>query len=86
LDISARASGGRSAKPQGLVARRQVTLLQRSDKRPGASLALTTGWIRRDKVQRFGVTILTHVRHPQRIDDAGLHYTSADGNADHTAV
>jgi 2,4-dienoyl-CoA reductase (NADPH2) len=80
LDISARASGGRNAKPQGLVARRQVTLLQRSDKRPGASLALTTGWIRRDKVQRFGVTILTHVV-TRRIDDAGLHYTSADGNA-----
>jgi 2,4-dienoyl-CoA reductase (NADPH2) len=63
-----------------MPARRQVTLLQRSDKRPGASLAMTTGWIRRDKVQRFGVPILTGVT-TQRIDDEGLHYTTGDGKA-----
>jgi 2,4-dienoyl-CoA reductase (NADPH2) len=61
-----------------LSARRQITVLQRSDKRPGSSLALTTGWIRRDKVQRFGVPILTGVT-TERIDDAGLHYATADG-------
>lgn len=79
LDISAQSAGGRAPKPERLPARRQVTLLQRSDKRPGASLAMTTGWIRRDKVQRFGVPILTGVN-IQHIDDAGLHYTSADGS------
>lgn len=78
LDLSAQSAGGRSTKPDALPARRQITVLQRSDKRPGASLALTTGWIRRDKVQRFGVRILTGVA-PQRIDDAGLHCASADG-------
>ncbi|MDR3370446.1 NADPH-dependent 2,4-dienoyl-CoA reductase [Rhodoferax sp.] len=79
LDMTAQSAGGRAPKPEHLPARRQVTLLQRSDKRPGASLAMTTGWIRRDKVQRFGVTILTGVS-IQHMDDVGLHYTSADGS------
>ena len=39
---------------------------------------MTTGWIRRDKVQRFGVPILTGVT-TQRIDDAGLHYSTQGG-------
>jgi 2,4-dienoyl-CoA reductase (NADPH2) len=80
LDLSARSAGGRSARPERLPARRQVTLLQRSDRRPGSSLAVTTGWIRRDKVQRFGVSILTGV-HTRCIDDAGVHYTARDGSA-----
>ncbi|NVO04541.1 MAG: FAD-dependent oxidoreductase [Rhodoferax sp.] len=79
LDTSAQSAGGRQGKPVAMAARRQVTLLQRSDKRPGSSLALTTGWIRRDKAQRLGVKILTGVQ-TQRIDDAGLHYLGADGS------
>jgi len=79
LDTSAQSAGGRSGKPERLPAVRQLTLLQRSDRRPGSALALTTGWIRRDKVQRFGVPILTGVS-IQSIDDAGLHYTLQDGN------
>ncbi len=78
LDTSAQSAGGRAARPDHLPARRQLTLLQRSDKRPGASLAVTTGWIRRDKVLRFGVPILTGVT-TQRIDDEGLHYSTPDG-------
>jgi 2,4-dienoyl-CoA reductase (NADPH2) len=78
LDLSAQSAGGRKPRLDQAPARRQVTVLQRSDKRPGASLALTTGWIRRDKVQRLGVRFLTGVT-PQRIDDAGLHYAAADG-------
>jgi 2,4-dienoyl-CoA reductase (NADPH2) len=78
LDISAQSAGGRAPRPERLPARRQVTLLQRSERRPGASLAVTTGWIRRDKVLRFGVPILTGVT-TQRIDDAGLHYSTLDG-------
>ncbi len=80
LDTSAQSAGGRTVRPERLPGGRQVTLLQRSDRRPGAALALTTGWIRRDKVQRFGVPILTGVT-VQRIDDAGLHYASLDGTA-----
>jgi 2,4-dienoyl-CoA reductase (NADPH2) len=79
LDISAQSAGGRAGRSDHRPARRQVTMLQRSDKRPGASLAVTTGWIRRDKVLRWGVPILTGVR-TQRIDDEGLHYTTPDGN------
>ncbi len=78
LDLSARSAGGRTPRPDHLPARRQVTVLQRSDKRPGATLAVTTGWIRRDKVLRWGVPILTGVN-TRRIDDAGLHYTTPDG-------
>jgi 2,4-dienoyl-CoA reductase (NADPH2) len=78
LDLSAQSAGGRSPRSPHLSARRQVTLLQRSDKRPGASLAVTTGWIRRDKVMRLAVPILTGVT-TQRIDDEGLHYAAADG-------
>ncbi|MCM2340894.1 NADPH-dependent 2,4-dienoyl-CoA reductase [Rhodoferax sp.] len=78
LDVSAQVAGGRSPRPERLPARRQVTLLQRSERRPGASLAVSTGWIRRDKVLRFGVPILTGVT-TQRIDDAGLHYSTLDG-------
>lgn len=80
LDTTAASAGGRNGKPVPMTARRQVTVLQRSDKRPGSSLALTTGWIRRDKAQRLGVKILTGVQ-TQRIDDAGLHYQSADGSS-----
>lgn len=80
LDTSARSAGGRSARPERLPARREVTLLQRSDRRPGSTLAVTTGWIRRDKVQRFGVTILTGVD-TQGIDDTGVHYVARDGKA-----
>jgi 2,4-dienoyl-CoA reductase (NADPH2) len=78
LDVSAQSAGGRASRPERVSARRQLTLLQRSDKRPGASLAVTTGWIRRDKVLRFGVPILTGVS-TQRIDDEGLHYITPDG-------
>jgi 2,4-dienoyl-CoA reductase (NADPH2) len=78
LDISAQSAGGRAPRPEHLTARRQIKVLQRSDKRPGASLAVTTGWIRRDKVLRFGVPILTGVT-TQRIDDEGLHYRTQDG-------
>jgi 2,4-dienoyl-CoA reductase (NADPH2) len=78
LDLSTQSAGGRKPKVQPQSARRQITVLQRSERRPGSSLAMTTGWIRRDKVQRWGVHILTGVT-TQRIDDAGVHYTTPDG-------
>jgi 2,4-dienoyl-CoA reductase (NADPH2) len=78
LDLSARSAGGRCPRPQRESARRYVTLLQRSERRPGSSLAVTTGWIRRDRVQRFGVAILTGVT-TQGIDDEGVHCSTAEG-------
>lgn len=80
LDLSARSAGGRTARPERLPARRQITLLQRSDRRPGSTLAVTTGWIRRDKVQRQGVAILTGVA-IRSIDDAGVHVSMRAGTA-----
>ena len=80
LDLSAQSAGGRVPRATPAPARRKVTLLQRSDRRPGSTLAVTTGWIRRDKVQRLGVRVLIGVT-TNRIDDVGLHFTAAEGNA-----
>lgn len=80
LDLSATSSGGRCPKPTHLPARRQITMVQRSGKRPGSSLALTTGWIRRDKVQRLGVTILTGLT-TEQIDDTSVHCMGGEGCA-----
>ena len=78
LDLSAATPGGRIGHPAALPARRQVTILQRSERRPGATLALTTGWIRRDKVLRLGVQILTGM-HTRAIDAEGVHVTNQAG-------
>lgn len=80
LDLSAQLPGGRSDRKAQLPARRQITILQRSDRRPGASLGLTTGWIRRDKLQRFGVQILTGVQ-TRSIDAEGVHLTTKAGES-----
>ena len=50
----------------------QVWLLQRKDAKVGASLAKTTGWIRRALLKRRGVSMLAGVEYV-KIDDAGLH-------------
>ena len=78
LDLSARLPGGRTTRPAPPAPRRQLTLVQRSERRPGATLALTTGWIRRDKVQRLGVHILTGAQ-TRHIDSAGVHLLLPDG-------
>jgi 2,4-dienoyl-CoA reductase (NADPH2) len=51
---------------------RQVWLLQRKQSKVGASLAKTTGWIRRTLLKRRGVVMIAGVEY-DRIDDAGLH-------------
>ncbi len=53
---------------------REVWLLQRKSSKVGASLAKTTGWIRRALLKKRGVTMLAGVDYV-RIDDAGLHIT-----------
>jgi NADPH-dependent 2,4-dienoyl-CoA reductase/sulfur reductase-like enzyme len=59
--------------------RREVTLLQCTNGRPRAKLAPATGWIRRDKLNRVGVKMLSGVAY-DRIDDLGLHIC-IDGGA-----
>ena len=78
LDLSASQPGGRSVRAVPEPPRRQVTIVQRSERRPGASLALTTGWIRRDKLMRFGVQFLTGMQ-TQRIDASAVHLVDSTG-------
>jgi 2,4-dienoyl-CoA reductase (NADPH2) len=68
----AHATPGGLERPERETPVRTVTMLQRSDPRPGSSLGLTTGWVVRAELKSRGVRNLTGVRY-DRIDDAGLH-------------
>ncbi|MBD8527512.1 NADPH-dependent 2,4-dienoyl-CoA reductase [Pseudomarimonas arenosa] len=71
VDPSFESPGGlREASPE--PAAREVWLLQRSEGRPGAKLAKTTGWIHRAALKHKQVKMLGNVSY-QRIDDQGLH-------------
>ena len=61
-------------KPTKEKARRNVTMLQRSDLKVGARLGKTTGWIHRLKLNKRGVAVVTGCTY-EKIDDAGLHYS-----------
>ena len=51
---------------------RQITVLQRSEGKPGARLGKTTGWIHRVTLRRAGVQFMSAVQY-EKIDDRGLH-------------
>lgn len=71
VDPSFESAGGlREAEPEPPA--REVWLLQRSEGRPGAKLAKTTGWIHRAALKHKQVRMLGNVSY-QRIDDQGLH-------------
>ena len=53
---------------------RSVTMLQRSDSRPGKSLGLTTGWVVRAELKSRAVEHISAATYG-RIDDHGLHVT-----------
>lgn len=73
VDPANRGSGGLlSGGPPRLTALREVTMLQRKNSRPGATLGLTTGWILKSELARFGVRQWTGVTY-EKIDDRGLH-------------
>lgn len=63
--------GGLLPKPDGLQAKREVTLCQRKADRMGASLGKTTGWIHRAALKSAKVKMLPGVSY-ERIDDQGL--------------
>jgi 2,4-dienoyl-CoA reductase (NADPH2) len=90
VDTGADAAGGLRAQARCEPApRRQIFLLQRSPRRPGRTLGVTTGWILRERLARRGVRVLTGVTY-RRVDDAGLHL-AVDGieqalEVDHVVV
>ncbi|MEX2453122.1 MAG: NADPH-dependent 2,4-dienoyl-CoA reductase [Rhodospirillaceae bacterium] len=71
IDATHRAAGGVGA-PVRTEPTRAVSMLQRSDSRPGKSLGMTTGWVVRAELKSRGVRNLTGAAY-RRIDDAGLH-------------
>ena len=58
--------------------RRQVSLFQRKDERPGKRLGRTTGWIHRSSLQMKGVRMEGGVAY-EKVDTEGLHITRRDG-------
>ena len=76
VDPSFESAGGlREPSPEPPA--REVWLLQRSEGRPGAKLAKTTGWIHRAALKHKQVRMLGGVSY-QRIDDQGLHIRVGD--------
>lgn len=57
---------------------REITMLQRSPGRLGKTLSITTGWIKRRKLEMAGVRMLSGVSY-ERIDDDGLHIVTEEG-------
>jgi 2,4-dienoyl-CoA reductase (NADPH2) len=57
---------------------RRITMFQRTDEPLGRRLGRSTGWILKSRLRRAGVGMV-HGAQYQAIDDAGLHYTGADG-------
>jgi len=53
---------------------RTVTMLQRTESRPGKTLGLTTGWVVRSELKSRGVRNITGATY-NRIDGDGLHIT-----------
>jgi 2,4-dienoyl-CoA reductase (NADPH2) len=72
-----------------VIAARRVYLLQRKPGKLGADLGKTTGWIHRTALKHRGVVMRNGVTY-QRIDDAGLHISTAAGTevlaVDHVIV
>lgn len=72
LDLSLSSPGGLVGAAIREVPKRHVTLLQRKPGALGTSLGVSTGWILRDKLIRFGVATIGGASY-ERIDDEGLH-------------
>ncbi len=73
LDPTISTPGG-LAEPVIEKPKRQVTMFQRSNVRPGARLGKSTGWIHRSKLVKRGVPVISGATY-HRIDDDGLHYS-----------
>ena len=71
IDLDVKQPGG-LVNPKFEKSKRQITILQRKNKRVGATLGKTTGWIHRLELKHRGVKTLSGVQY-ERIDDDGLH-------------
>jgi len=72
LDPTLTARGGLARGLAKLKPRRQITMLQRRPGRLGAGLAISTGWIGKQKLARYGVEMISGASY-RKIDDVGLH-------------
>ncbi|MEM0947516.1 MAG: NADPH-dependent 2,4-dienoyl-CoA reductase [Pseudomonadota bacterium] len=71
--------------PRPSAPKRQVTLLQRKEGRPGKGLGKTTGWIHRAGLKMKGVRMLGGVNY-ERIDAEGLHISHGTGREAPTVI
>ncbi|TXG96174.1 MAG: NADPH-dependent 2,4-dienoyl-CoA reductase, partial [Nevskiaceae bacterium] len=73
VDGNFSAPGALKADPQAPVdGTRKVVMLQRKTSKPGDGLGVSTGWILRNALRKYGVEMLAGVSY-ERIDDEGLH-------------
>ena len=73
IDLGMHARGGLVTRTAVGAGRRSITMLQRSPGTPsGNRKAVTTNWIKRDRLRRQGVRMLGGVAY-QRISDQGIH-------------
>jgi 2,4-dienoyl-CoA reductase (NADPH2) len=75
VDLAMESVGGVIAREEPQRPWRHLTMMQRKAGRPaGNRQAITTNWIKRDKLHRSEVDMLGDVAY-QRIDDEGIHIT-----------
>ena len=79
------AERGGLRSPRRGTSPRTVHLLQRKISKVGAGLGKTTGWIHRTELKHRGVAMVAGVTY-DRIDDEGLHLTTAEGERQVLAV
>jgi 2,4-dienoyl-CoA reductase (NADPH2) len=73
VDGSFSTPGALNADPLApLNGARKVIMLQRKTSKPGDGLGVSTGWILRNALRKYGVEMLAGVSY-ERIDDQGLH-------------
>jgi 2,4-dienoyl-CoA reductase (NADPH2) len=72
LDPTLRSRGGLAQSHDDEKPRRRIIMLQRSPARLGSRLAISTGWIHRQKLARLDVEMIAGVAY-EKIDDEGLH-------------
>ncbi len=66
-------------EPQPHIAKRQITMMQRSKGKLGARLGKTTGWIHRSTAKTLGVEMLSEVTY-NKIDEHGHLHISVNGS------
>lgn len=90
IDPTFQARGGiEGVKREKVKSPREIFLLQRKTTKVGAGLGKSTGWIHRTQLRRRGVRMMGGCQY-RRIDDAGLHITTPEGEStlkvDHVVI